>query len=182
MAMFQSIYKAFSDISLLQWALVTILWIIATVGVSYSFVHWFFRRQWRFFKNLRRPIVILEPRQSSGDLVPGGSMASEIEIIKENGFLNVDRQPTDSRRFNPAGKHCIVVLGYKPGMIGLDDILIRIKSNHVPLIVYSYGSNSITGDDKAKFDTYQLTLYANFPLTLLNHIFATVASYPYDPK
>ncbi len=104
----------------------------------------------------------------------------EIQLLRNNGFLNVSSQPSDYRSFNPVGKHCIVVLGYKEGMAGLDDVIARIKTNHVPLVVYTYGDNDIATADKSKFVDYPYTLYANFPLSLLNHIFSTVASYPYE--
>ncbi len=180
--MLQAIYKALSDISLLQWVIVTVIWIVLAVAVAASFMRWTFRRHWRLYKNLKRPVIVLEPQHASGAPVPDGSLAPVIEIMRKSGLLNVKNQPSDHRHFDPSGKHCVVVLGYRPSMTGLEDILTRIKSHHVPLIVYTYGSNKITGEDKAKLDGYPFTLYANFPLTLLNHIFATVASYPYDPK
>jgi hypothetical protein len=157
------------------------VWLGTNLLIYYSFARWIFRRQWRLFQNLKRPVVILQPQQPTGDVMPGGKLDVEIGMIRENGFLNVANQPTDHRSFNPVGKHCVVVLGYRPGMVGLGDILSRIKSNHVPLIVYTYGE-VISGPDKETLGSYPSALYANFPITLLNHIFATVASYPYERK
>ena len=109
-------------------------------------------------------------------------MRNEIKLLKDNGFLNINDEAGDFRSFDPSGRHCVVVLGYKQGMDGLDDVLNRMKSNHIPLIVYTYGNNTVAGPDKSLLDGYPYALYANFPLTLLNHIFATVASYPYASK
>ena len=107
-------------------------------------------------------------------------MKAEIQLLHANGFLNVSKRSGDYRTFNPIGQHSIVVIGYKPGIDGLADLLNRIKTNHVPLVVYTYGNNAVSGTDKVLLEQYPYTLYANFPLTLLNHIFATVASYPYE--
>jgi hypothetical protein len=63
-------------------------------------------------------------------------------------------------------------------MAGIQDVLNRIKTKHVPLIVYTFGNSAVSGPDKAAFDTYPYTLYANFPLTLLNSIFSTVVECP----
>jgi len=110
--------------------------------------------------------------------VPGSDLSSEYQLIKDNGVLNV-HAPSDTSTFNPARNHCIVVVGYRPGMLGLDDLLARIKSNHVPLIIYTYGNTAVVPTDKTKLDSYPYILMANFKLTLLNHIFSTVSSFPY---
>lgn len=172
--------EALSALSLLQWIIVSIVWIVSNVAIYYAFARWVLRRQWRLYRNLKRPIILLAPTNESGDVMPGGDLSTELQLLHNNGFLAVEQVARSYKTFNPIGKHCVVVVGYKPGMAGLDDLLGRIKSNHVPLIVYTYGNNLVSGPDKAKFDGYPYTLYANFPLTLLNHIFATVASFPYD--
>lgn len=177
----QSLIDALSNISLLQWVIVALLWVVTNALIHLAFARWVFKRQWRLFQNLKRPVVILQPQQANGEVIPGGRLDVEIGMIRANGFLNVGDQPTDYRSFNPIGKHCVVVLGYRSGMVGLADILSRIKSNHVPLIVYSYGE-VISGPDEETLGSYPSALYANFPITLLNHIFATVASYPYERK
>ena len=171
-----------SALSLLEWIIVVVIWLITNAIIYLSFAKWLFRRQWTFYKNLKRQIIILTPMLADGSTMTGAEMKNEIQLLRDNGFLNVKAEPGDYRSFNPTGKHCIVVIGYKSSMDGLNDILDRIKSNHVPLIVYTYGNNAVAGSDKSLLDQYPYTLYANFPLTLLNHIFSTVASYPYESK
>ncbi|SYZ71959.1 hypothetical protein TRIP_C20074 [Candidatus Zixiibacteriota bacterium] len=178
----QQLWSALSTLSLLQWTILAIIWLGTNVLIYGAFAKWIFRRQWRLYRNLKRPVIVLIPTMNSGQMIPGGEMKSEIQLLKTNKLLNIAEEPQEYRTFNPSEKHCVVVIGYKPGMEGLPDILSRVKSNHVPLIVYTYGNNAVGGSDKKLLDEYPYTLLANFPLTLLNQIFSTVASYPYDRK
>lgn len=176
------IYDALSTLSLAQWVVAVILLIATHVIAYFVFIRWVMRRSWKLHQHLKRSVVLLRPITPSGDTLAGGDLSNELLLLQRNSFLNVRGGITDYRTFNPTHGHCLVVLGYKPEMAGIQDVLNRIKSKHVPLIVYTYGNNAVTGPDKAALDTYPYTLYANFPLTLLNSIFSTVASYPYDRR
>lgn len=168
-----------SDLSLLQWLVVVLLWAGSHLLAYLAYTRWVLRRSWRLHQHLKRPIVLLQPINAAGDLMPGGDLSQVLRLLKKDGFLNVQDGVRDYRSFEPGEGHCLVVLGYQPGMAGIEDLLARIKTKHVPLLVYTYGSNAVSGPDKVALDSYPYTLYANFPLTLLNSIFSTVASYPY---
>ena len=172
------VWAGLGALSLLQWCLATGLGLVVGVLATLGFLRWLLARSWQLHRRLKRPIVVLHPLGPSGDVMPGGSLDSILPLLR-GGPLNVKDGITDHRYFTPTGDHCVVVLGYKCGMVGLRDLLARLKTKHVPLIVYTYGANSVTGVDKQLFDEYPYTVFANFPLTLLNHIFATVASFPY---
>jgi hypothetical protein len=172
-------YNAVSAISTVQWLILGGIWLVTNIIVWFSFTRFLLRRQWKLYQHLKRPVVVFPARDSAGTIL--GNMDNEIQLLKDNGFLNISTRQGDYRSFDPKGKHCVVVLGYKSGMVGLDEMLSSLRFQQVPLIVYTYGG-SIVGDDKAKFDNYPWMLMANFPLTLLNHIFATVASYPYEQR
>lgn len=177
----QDIWNALSAVSLLQWTLLVAVWLITNGLIYLAFARWVFRRQWRLFQNLKRPVIVLTPMSEGWVPMADSAMGNEIHLLKASGFLNVAAHSGDYRMFDPAGKHCVVVLGYRPGMIGLGDVLQRMKQHHVPLIVYTYGNNrALAGADQDLLNQYPYMLPANFPLTLLNHIFATVASYSYE--
>lgn len=153
------------------------------LGLLFSFFRHFFRKEWRLYKNLQRPIMIITP-SNSGGLIAGKGMELEIEKLKENKFFNISKKFSDYRNFDPQDNYCLVVLGYDKGMIGLDEILGKIKDLQIPLIVYTYGENTtaLNSVDKEKFDSYPWTLFANFRLTLINSIFNTLATYPYGKR
>lgn len=173
---------ALSALSLIEWVIVSAVFLATHIVVYLAFAKWVYRRQWKLYQNLKRPIVVFKPTYENGSVMPGGDMANEVKLLKKNGLLNIDDSPGNFKNFNPKGKHCIVVIGYKAGMAGFAEFLRRIETNHVPLIVYTFGSNAVAGDDKKVMDKYPYALPANFPLTLLNHIFATASSYPYDTR
>ena len=178
----ENLVKALEALSFWHWVFLGVAWLVTHAIVYFVFAKWILCRQWKLYQNLRRPVIILTPTSEDGAPIVGGEMTNEISLLKSNGLLNISYDGSDYRTFDPTGKHCVVVLGYKEGMAGLDDLLRRMKSNHVPLVVYTYGKNAVADRDKQLFDQYPWMLYANFPLTLLNHIFSTVASYPYDRK
>jgi hypothetical protein len=175
----QHTFDILKEVHLIYWIIIVGICVAVNIIIFYSFARWFFRRQWRIYQNLRRRIIIIQPTDSEGQGMPGSDMRKEIQLLRESRLFNVISEPIDYHSFNPSGKHCIVVIGYKQGMAGIDNILNKIRTNHVPLIVYTYGPLSVPASDKRKFDEYPYTLFANFPITLLNHIFSTVASFPY---
>ena len=178
----QQLWDLLGTISLLQGIVLGLLWVGGQAAIVYGFTRWVLRRSWHLHQHLGRPVILLQPIDEKGALVPGGDLSPILHLLKKNGFLNVRNGATDYRSFDPGTEHCLVVLGYLPGMAGLDDLLARIKTRHVPLIVYTFGNNMIPPEDKKKLDNYPYMLPANFPLTLLNAIFATVASFPYSPE
>jgi uncharacterized SAM-binding protein YcdF (DUF218 family) len=171
-----------SQLSLIHWIIGVAIYLIVTGAIAYGFVCWFFRRQWQLYRNLKRPIVLLTPIDSQGRRIDGTEMNEELRLLRSNQFLNVTPETTDYRSYDPSGTHSIVVLGYHQNMHGLKDLLGRIKTHHVPLLVYTYGKNIgvIKDEHKHLLDEYPYTLIANFKMTLMNHIFATVASFPYS--
>ncbi len=176
----KQLWDTLADVSLAQWLIAALVLFVSHAVAYFVFIRWVMRRSWKLHQNLKRPIVLLRPTNPAGDTIPGGDLSSELGLLRRNGFLNVAEGIADFRTFNPSDDHCIVVLGYKSGMAGLQDILSRLKSHHVPLIVYTYGNNAVVGSEKDLLATYPYMVYANFPLTLLGQVFSTVASYPYD--
>jgi len=172
------------NLSLLHWIIAGIVYVLSVGFGVFLATRWFWRTQRRLYRNLKRPVLIITPTDSQGGKIHGTEMEVEKKFLSDNGFLNIDDGPTDYRSFNPNHNHCVVVLGYHPNMQGLDEVLMKVKNSQVPLIVYTFGKNInvISETDKNKLDTYPLTLYANFQLTLANHIFTTLATYPYDQK
>lgn len=179
----QDIYKLLETITFWHWLIFSAIWIVSHAIGYLVFAKWVLCKQWKLYKNLKRPVIILTPISEDRAPIVGGEMKNEISLLKSSGLLNISSADTNYQAFDPTGRHCVVVLGYMPGMAGLEDMMTRMKNNHVPLVVYTYGKNTaVQGRDKELFDQYPYVLYANFPLTLLNHIFSTVASYPYDRK
>ncbi|MCA9730910.1 MAG: hypothetical protein H6696_14185 [Deferribacteres bacterium] len=173
-----------SALSLLQWTLIAICWLISNGIVIFVAGKWFWRKERRLYRNLKRPIMIITPTNENNGSIPGTNMAYEKKLLSDNGFFRIDGDVCDYKAFNPNNNHCIVVLGYHKEMDGIGDVLTKIKSLHIPLIIYTYGKNvnAITESHKKEFDRYPFILYANFHLTLINHIFTTLATYPFNFK
>jgi len=174
--------ESLSQLSLVHWLVGIAMYSIVTAGAMLAFARWLFRRQWAFYKNLKRSVLVLSPVDEEFTKMPDKELTIEITLLKKNGFLYIKDDITDYRSFDTSNHHGLVVIGYHEKMAGLDDLLVRIKSNsHIPLIVYTYGRNKdvISEAHQELFKSYPYTLYANFPITLLNQVFTTVASFPY---
>lgn len=176
------IIQILSNLSLVNWIILSAFYFLTVIISTSLFSRCFLRRQWRFYKNLKRSVFIITPTDAIGSKIARTEMDLERKMLKQNGFLKIDDDVTDYRTFNPNNNHCIVVVGYHQNMKGLDEILIKVKYLQIPLIIYTYGENIsvISESDKDKMGTYPLTIYANFQLTLLNQIFATLATFPYQ--
>ena len=140
--MLTELIKILSILSLGHWVIIILTNIVLIAGVTLGFMHWFWRKQWRFHKNLRRPIMMITPTGPKGEKIPATEMELERKMLRDNGFLNIDDQVTDYRSFSPTSNHCLVVLGYHKDMQGLDDVLTKVKNLDVPIIIYTYGENS----------------------------------------
>jgi hypothetical protein len=160
-----------------------VIGLIIFLVALFSFLKHFLRKEIRLYKNLRRPIVIITPSDEQGK-IRGTEMEMEIEKLRENKLFNVSDETTDYKNFNPQNDYCLVVLGYDKKMVGLDEILSKVKNLQIPLIVYTYGENvtALNPEDKTKFDSYPWVLFANFRLTLINSVFNTLATYPYGKR
>lgn len=176
--------KILSTLSLMHWIVVILFHVVLIAGLTFAFMRWFWRKQWRLHKNLKRPIMMITPTGMGDEKIPGTEMELERKLLKDNGFLNIEDGVTDYRSFSPPSNHCLVVIGYHPDMQGLDDVIMKINNLQIPVIIYTYGKNidAISENHKNLLKTYPYILYANFQLTLMNHIFCTLASYPYDKK
>lgn len=181
---YQHALQFLSTLSLLHWLILVTVYVVSVAAGAVLFLKWFLKKERRLYRNLKRPIMIITPTDKSNGQIPGKEMFVERDLLTRNGFLKLDGAVTDYRSFNPRNNHCLVVLGYDSEMAGLDEVLQKVKQLQIPLIVYTYNTNVgvISDGHRQLFDSYPLTLYANFQLTLINHIFATLAVYPYDDK
>jgi hypothetical protein len=177
----QALIDAITALSLIHWVILGLVWVVSYMVAHFAFARWIFRRQWRLYRNLKRPIIILEPIDEDGHKIPSGDLKIIVNTLRRSGLFNV--RLMDYREYNPSMKHCIVVAGYIEGMAGLTDILRKIGGNQVPLIVYTYGIFlSSENEDKKKIENYPYSVCANFPLTVLSHIFSNVTGFPYENR
>lgn len=181
---YQETLQFLSTLSLAHWVILVAGYIVSVALGAALFLRRFLKKERRLYRNLKRPIMIITPTDESNGQIRGKEMLIERDLLTRNGFLKLDGAVSDYRSFNPLNNHCLVVLGYDSNMVGLGEVLQKVKQLQIPLIVYTYNTNVgvISDGHKQLFDSYPLTIYANFQLTLINHIFATLAVYPYDDK
>ena len=171
-------FEVFGNLSTAEWIVVGAVWLTTHVLVYIAFTRWFLGRQWRLYRNLKRPVIVLPPIMPGGGIAEGCEMRKELDLLQRSGLFNL-KADGDYTTFNPSEKHCVVVLCYYAGMMGLDDVLAKVKAHHAPVIIYTFGKR-LSENDQKKVDEYPSAVPANYPLALLNSIFATVACYPYD--
>ncbi len=150
-------------------SLPTAVHILSGTVIAFAFLFWFAKKEIRLFRNRRRPIMIFSSVRNS--------MEMEITMLRDAKLFNIPEGPTSSfQDVNRLGKHGLVIIGYTPKMEGLADILIAVKTKKIPIIVYT--KERLDTDEQKLLESYQWYSVCNFPMRLLNDVFATLSTFP----
>jgi len=175
-----TLWEIAGTISLLQWIYISGAWLLGIIVATAAVLKFVFKRERYLHRNLQRPIVVLDPLDGDGKQLGNTDLDDIRKMIGDNEFLTLDERTKNAKTFLPRDNHYLVVIGYDPEMVGLADIVNRVKTLDIPLIVYTYGNNSIREEENKKLlSSYPWTNYANYKISLLNTIFSTLGSWPY---
>ncbi len=151
-----------------------ILLIIANVILLISFLKFFLSKEFRLFRNIKRPIKIINTNDNL--------MENEIATLKKVGFFNLSESPSsDHKNLDMIDKHSLVILGYSRNMNNFNDVIDKVENNKVPLIIYSKDELKTEHLEylRSKYSWYSI---CNFPLKLLNDVFTTLSTFPSKKK
>lgn len=141
--------------------------VISAVGL---FI-WMMKKEVRLFLNRRRPIKIFYAKGQELN------MAMETKTLRESGFFNIPEDPTDSYQdCNRLTNHGLVIVGYTPGMKGLQEILHAVKAKRIPLIVYT--KVQLEKADKELLEAYPWYSLCNVPLRVVSDAFTILSTFP----
>lgn len=143
---------------------------VTGAAALYGILRFIYRKEIRLFNNAKRPIMIFK--------CDGMNMEIETQMLRDIGFFNVNEQPCSN--FQMADRitdHGLVIVAYAEGNHHFDEILSRVRTAKVPLIVYS--KTRIPDDVTEKIRGYSWCLLCQYPLRLVNDVFGILYTFPH---
>ncbi len=163
----------FTTITLIQslWSL--LCGAIGGGAIIAAWILFFFKKERRLFKNMKRPICIIGTEANS--------LEHEASLIDRVGFFCIDRPSTDTRVVDTLNDHRLVVIGYSPNSTSFIEVFNAVKARLIPIIVFAAPSQ-ITDEDVNLIKSYSHVSICNAPTRLISDVFAIMSTYPEDLK
>lgn len=162
---FIAIFTAFDSLP-------TIYHLVVGAVLGVLFIAYVIRKEFRWFKNVRRPIMIFSPRGST--IL---DMKMETKILRDTKFFKIPDDPSDNYQdCHNITNHSLIIVGYEPGMEGFKDILDAVKEAKIPIIVYT--KQKLAEADRDLLNSYPWHSVCNFPLKLLSDTFTILSTFP----
>lgn len=160
------------------WTLIIALCIAISTVVG--FIIWtvfFYRKEFRLFRNLKRKVYFLKINGSTCNL------EKELKLVSENGFFISDTTVRNySNGFLDTIKEkAVVIIGYSPTFNNYQNLIASISKNNFPVLVFSK-PGAITSNHNNIFSEYPYLQVCNFSSRLLTSLFDICAITPYDKK
>lgn len=160
---------------------VQIIWLLVAYVVVrlIGFLIWskfFYQKERRLFKNLKRKVYFLKFPDSQHDL------QTETRLIQKNGFFKAD---SDVKNYSDNLLHSIeekaaIVISYSPTYNGYQRLIDSLQPKKIPLVILakSDSSNRILPEHTAIFDQYPYHQVCNGTSRLLTSLFSICAITP----
>lgn len=164
-----------------------VLGAVSTLVIAYKALNFIFKREKRFFDNLRKKIIIFAPsKNSSGDSEKPEDMQMELSLLKKTGFFpNLPDKifkDTSHNNLQEIKKDTLVIVGYNNTFKeeSFLKILDKTKKLDVPLLIFAY--SWLKGKCLSETKKYPHHSMCETGLRLVNDVFTTLATYPYGNK
>ncbi len=164
---------------LLTWRDVAIIAIdaIGFIVVAILFLWFVFRRQWRLFKNISKPLIFI----NLTDVADG--MSVEAAMLKKSGFFSTPEVSSDPRSIDLIDRQSLIILGVgdTTNLERFKEIYTKIKGLTKPVIIYTLGNRdtSFLRDNNTLVKSYSFHTIATTPLRLVSDIFTILSTFPH---
>ena len=138
-------------------------------GIGVAFIVFFLKKEWRLFKNRRRPIMIFKSKDQN--------MGVAFNLLSDSKLFKIETPTENYQDSVRLDKHSLVIVGYTKKMQGLKGIIDEAKNKRVPVIIYAK-PNEIDQEDMKILETYSYRSMCNTPLRLVNDVFTILSTYP----
>ncbi|PIR55630.1 hypothetical protein COU74_00015 [Candidatus Peregrinibacteria bacterium CG10_big_fil_rev_8_21_14_0_10_36_19] len=151
------------------------LWfLLGATSVTLAYFFWFYKKERRLFKNLKRPVAIIV-----SDI---DNMSHEAELLKSIKFFDVRLLQDPQRSIDIIDdRYRLVILRYKKDSESFWKTFNSLSGRQFPVIVFSK-PGEIDREDVRKIQGYSLHTLCNAPLRLISDVFAIMSTYPEDKK
>ncbi len=142
---------------------------IGGIIVIVTWLYFFYRRERRIYKNIRRPICVIGTEDKP--------MEHESKLLKDVGFFNIERLSDDKRSIDVISKHRVVVLGYSPNSDFFWQVFETAKARLIPIIVFA-SVDQIDPKDAVVIQDYSYVTICNTPIRLISDVYSLMCTYP----
>lgn len=133
----------------------------------------FYRKERRLFRNIRRPILVVGTADKPMD--------HEANLLKQVGLFNIQRGAADARARDMIGNHRLVIVGYSRDSEVFERTFKASATHQVPVIVFA-NQGDISDEDMTLIQDYTYQSICNTPLRLVSDVFALMSTFPEVPR
>lgn len=154
------------------------------------FSYFLYKKEKRLFDNLnKRDILIFAPPPGSGKSseLPE-DMEMELELLKKTEYFNnlpeAIYRNTSCEKLEKIDSRALVIIGYNESFSeeALEKLLDTVVRKEAPLIFYAYDRLDPTSKAYKMLKAYPRHSMCETGLRLVNDVFTTLATYPYEKK
>ena len=171
---FDFIIGILSGLSLVQWGVIFVFSLVTGIIGAFSYMRLFYKREKIINDNLKRPIKIFFPPNNSSC-----TMETEFNLLSKSGLFNVEKPTSDQKDTIRITNHSLVILGCDKNSDHFKKVFEKVKSEKVPILIYTFGDNQALGKEQWK-DLYDYPYYSvcNTPLRLVSDVFTLLSTFP----
>ncbi len=151
-------------------------WLVGATIVGVLFLWFVFRKQWRFFKNINKPIIFINLSGISD------GMDVEAKLLQRSRFFCTPEVTSDCRSIDLVEKQSLVVIGVSDAtdVKQFEAIYQKIATLTKPTVIYTLGARgtSFVSKSEALIKGYSFHTIATTPLRLVSDIFAILSTFP----
>ncbi len=156
------------------------VWIELIIGsiLVFSFLKWYFRKEFKIYKNLKRSIYIFTFGSDNFNdtelLIKKSCLFHCPSFINNSNEISIDRVLQEFDNFS------LFILGYDESIsIGIyQKIISSAQERKIPVIVFTKDNRRITPEHKAIFDRYNFFEMCNTNLRLLSLLYTLCVVLP----
>lgn len=148
--------------------------VVVNLVLTVPVVKFFLKKERRLYKNISRPILLLEA--SEGGLKREERIVNGTKIMKTCGRINYSLDPDAILNVN--NERAIVIQYSKSNTF--NDLINRIRDSHLPVVVLSRAGEIKDVEILKKIQGYSYGSIANTPTRLLSDLFALMNIMPED--
>lgn len=161
-------------LSLIHWLILIGISLVTGFVGALSCVKFFYKREKIINNNLKRPIKIFFPQNSSAK-----NMDMEYNLLLKSGLFNVEKPASDFRDTLRISNHSLIILGCDAGMKNFDPVFDRAITYKIPILIYTFGDNStLKPKHWKKLNGYPYYSVCNTPLRLISDVFTMLSTFP----
>ncbi len=139
-----------------------------------GFLIWLIKGNWRFYKNIRRPVIMFAP----ADAEFKQEFIDLRLFIEDTKTFKVPESPSATTSCDRISDHSVIILAFDNQRQNWKKIFEKAAQKNVPIIIYTFGNNRVEDKEMKEISqNYAYYTYAQNRLSLINCLYTTLATF-----